>query len=445
MPDRSPETIWETALGQLELQVTRPNFETWLRSTVGLHIDGTEFVVGVQSDFAVEWLKSRMHSLVSRTISQLLGAPFSVTFHILGAQPFPGPPSANGQREPSAVFAPPLDLHPGLTFQSFVVVESNRLAHSAARRIACGDSPYNILVLCGGSGLGKTHLLHAIGHHAVEIGTPTVALTAESFVDRYGKAVRDGHPHTFRQLFQGCQLLLLDDLSFLAARSASQEQFFHIFNTLHTTDCSIVVTVDRSPHTVRGLTRRLQSRLQAGLLADLDLPPAHERLEILRAKAATLKQPIPDAVMHMVAEQPYETITELEGALNRITAYADLTRSAPCVDTALHALYPLGRPAQTPCPDQVLAAVCNHFHIPRDHLTGPSRARDVTYARHVAMYLLRQHGSHALTEIGQLLGGRDHSTVLHACRRIDREITNLPQTRTDIDQLRAALLKQPAA
>jgi chromosomal replication initiator protein len=272
-----------------------------------------------------------------------------------------------------------------------------------------------------------------------------VALTAESFVDRYAKAVRGGHPHTFRHLFQDCGLLLLDDLGFLATRSASQDQFFHIFHTMQEAGCSVAVTVDAALHTVSGLSPRVRSRLQAGLVTALHLPPPHERLEILRAKAARLDAPLPDPVIRLIADQPYETISELEGALNRLAAYADLTHAPLSVDAALEALYPLGRPQQEPQPDAILQAVCRHFHISAEQLIGPSRARHITYARHVAMYLLRSYGDHGLAQIGQLLGGRDHSTVLHAYRRIHRELTSLPQTRSDIDQLKTLLLKQPAA
>ena len=442
MPERSARTLWEAALGQLELQVSRPNFDTWLRHTVGLRLDSDSFVVGTPSDFAVEWLRSRMSALIGRTVSPLLGGPIAISFEVIGAQPASAPPSSNGQ---AAATAPAPDLNPHLTFEAFTVVKSNRLAHRAAQRIASANSSYNPLVLFGAPGLGKTHLLHAIGHEAARSGKRVLALTGEAFVTGYGRAVRAGHPHTFGDQFQDCQLLLLDDLAFLTTRTASQELFFHIFNTLHAAGRFIALTVDHYPETINRLTPRLRSRLLAGLTAELLLPPPDELLTILQAKASLGSQPLPKPVLHVISTQPFESIRELEGALNRVVAYADLSSEPLSPDTALQALHPLRPPQRELSPDDILQAVCRHFQLSLDQLTGPSRARDITYARHIAVYLLRRLGSHRLTEIGKLLGNRDHSTVLKGFQRIKREFTAIPQTRTDIQQLEASLLHDQSA
>ena len=441
MPERSARTLWEAALGQLELQVSRPNFDTWLRHTVGLHLEHDSFVVGTPSDFAVEWLRSRMSSLIGRTVSQLLGRPIAVSFEVIGAQPAstaPGEGQANSA-------APSPDLNPHLTFESFTVVKSNRLAHRAAQRIASADSSYNLLVLFGAPGLGKTHLLHAIGHEAAHSGKHVLALTGEAFVTGYGRAVRAGHPHTFGDQFQDCQLLLLDDLAFLTTRPASQELFFHIFNTLHAAGRFIALTVDRYPETINRLTPPLRSRLLAGLTTELLFPPPDELLTILQAKASHVSHPLPKPVLHVISTQPFESIRELEGALNRVVAYADLTSEPLSPNAARQALHPLRPPQREPSPNDILEAVCHHFHVSLEQLSGPSRSRDITYARHIAVYLLRHLGSRRLAEIGKLLGNRDHSTVLKGFQRIKQEVTALPQTRTDIQQLEHALLhEQPA-
>ncbi len=445
MPNRSAQTLWETVLGQLELQVTRPNFETWLRNTVGLRMDESQLVVGVPSDFAVEWLRSRMSSLINRTVSQLLDSPVSISFQVLGAQLASAALTSTGGQPTAASTLPRPDLNPHFTFQSFTAVKSNRLAYRAARRVASADSSYNPLVLFGAPGLGKTHLLHAIGQHAAHAGRRVVALTGEEFVDRYGKAVRAGHPHTFRDQFEDCEFLLLDDLPFLATRTASQEQFFHTFNTLHAADCYLVITLDAHPDTLAGLSPRLRSRLLAGLSIEL-LPPApSERLEILLAKAAHLTHPLTKPILQLIAEQPYQNIRELEGALNRVAAYADLTDTPLSPATAQRALQPLLPPHQEHSPDTILQTVCSHFHLSLELLASPSRARDITYARHIAIYLLRQYTQRPLAEIGQLFGGRDHSTILNGYQRIHQELTSLPQTRTDVHQLETALQNQPAA
>lgn len=445
MPNRSPQTLWETALGQLELQVTRPNFETWLRNTVGLRLDNNELVVGVPTDFALEWLRSRLSPLIARTVSQLVGVPVAVSFQVLGAQPTAASPSANGQTPQPASPALPPHLDPRFTFESFVPVKSNRLAYRAARRLASGDAHYSPLVLFGAPGLGKTHLLHAIGHSTVAAGRRVASLTGEAFVRYYTQTVRSGHPHSFRELFLSCNLLLLDDLRFLTTRAASQEQFFHIFNTLHAQGCLFALTTDTCPDDLACLSSPLRSRLQAGVLTELPPPSSEERLAIVRAKAARLPKRPPDSILQLLSEQAYDSIRELEGGLHQITAYAQLTGRPPSPQLALEALHPLRTTPLPPSPEAILRAVCTHFHISRQQLSSPSRARDVTYPRHVAMYLLRNLTRRPLNEIGQLLGGRDHSTVLSGYNRIKQERNTLPQTQADLTQLEQLLHISSAA
>ena len=437
MRDRSPQALWEATLGQLELQVTRPNFDTWLRNTAGLELANGHLIVGVPSDFCVEWLRSRMSTVVDKTVSRLHGSDLSTTFRVLGAPALPDKPDSAAAISAPEPSRPELD--PRLTFESFSAVKSNRLAYRAARRAGTGETGYNPLVFYGAPGLGKTHLLHAIGHKATEAGKRVVALTGEAFVDRYGNAVRFGRPHVFRELFANCDLLLLDDLRFLASRSASQEQFFHIFNSLHSSGCLIVVTADAALDTIAGLTDRLVSRLSAGLALELSPLSPEDRSQILLSKAAKLKAPLSKTVLAAIAEQPYQSVRALEGAINRAAAFADLSDAPLSIADMEQALHPLQPVSSEPTQQQIIDTVCRHFNVSQQQIASASRARDITYARHIAMYLLRHHGSRPLSEIGQLLGGRDHSTVLHACRRIEREHAALPQTRADIDSLESTL------
>ncbi|MCH8025235.1 MAG: chromosomal replication initiator protein DnaA [Chloroflexi bacterium] len=437
MRDRSPQALWEATLGQLELQVTRPNFDTWLRNTAGLELADGHLIVGVPSDFCVEWLRSRMSTVVDKTVSRLHGSDLSTTFRVLGAPALPDKPDSAAAISAPEPSRPELD--PRLTFESFSAVKSNRLAYRAARRAGTGETGYNPLVFYGAPGLGKTHLLHAIGHKATEAGKRVVALTGEAFVDRYGNAVRFGRPHVFRELFANCDLLLLDDLRFLASRSASQEQFFHIFNSLHSSGCLIVVTADAALDTIAGLTDRLVSRLSAGLALELSPLSPEDRSQILLSKAAKLKAPLSKTVLAAIAEQPYQSVRALEGAINRAAAFADLSDAPLSIADMEQALHPLQPVSSEPTQQQIIDTVCRHFNVSQQQIASASRARDITYARHIAMYLLRHHGSRPLSEIGQLLGGRDHSTVLHACRRIEREHAALPQTRADIDSLESTL------
>jgi len=436
--DRSPQRLWETALGQLELQVTKPNFDTWLRSTVGLRLDGGELVVGAPTDFAIEWLRSRMSPLINRTVSQIAGGEVSVSFQVLGSAALAAPLADTGQAAPAHLPSPAApQFDPRLTFDSFTVVDSNRLAHRAARRLAAGQATYYPLVLLGRPGLGKTHLLHAIGHQAAGSDKRVLILTGEAFVDRYGKSVRAGHPQAFRDAFVECDLLLLDDLQFLATRPGSQDQFLHIFNILHTVGRQVAVTIDTPPEELSGLSAALSTRLQAGLVARLDLPTEGERLEIVRALLSRRAASLPEAVALLLAEQPSSSIRELEGGLNRVAAYAELVNQPITTEQARQALRPVSNGPRRLSPQTVLDTVCRHFHMTTDQLTGPSRSRDITYARHIAMYLLRPH--HPLAEIGRILGNRDHSTVLSGCRRIDKEQASLDQTRHDLADIQASL------
>ena len=442
MPNRSPQALWETALGQLELQVTRPNFETWLRHTAGLRLQGEQLVVGVPSDFALEWLRTRMSALVNRTVSRLVESELTVAFEVLGAQPATAPQSiANAAAAPSR----PPDLDPRLTFESFLALNSNRVAYRAAKSAARDKCAYNPLVLVGSSGVGKTHLLHAIGNAAAAARRPVSIMTGEGFVDRYAWAVRTGQPHMFRQEFDSCGIFLLDDFGFLPARAASLEQFFHLFNALAQRGCLVVVTTDQHPNDSADLPARIRSRVQGGLVAELHAPAAEERLELVRAKASALKACLPDEVLQVIADMPYETVRELEGGLNQVLAFTQLAGKEVTPEFARKALFPLRSLPQPPSQQQIIDIVCSYFRISREQLAGPSRARDVTYPRHVAIYLLRRFGSQPLTDIGHLLGGRDHSTVISAFKRIEREVTSIPDTRSDVQQLERLLAKGSAA
>ena len=443
LPGRSPEVLWETALGQLELQVTRPNFDTWLRHTRGLRFDSTGFVVGASSDFAVEWLRLRMRPLIATTLSRILSEPVTISFEVIGTQPQAVLDNNEREDRPRA-HTSSLTFDRNLTFDTFTVVENNRLAQLEAVRVGAGTSSYNPLILSGEPGLGKTHLLHAIAHAASGAGREVILLTGEEFVDRYGASVRAGRPHSFRDAYRECSLFLLDDLGFLASRPGSQEQFFHLFNTLHSSGRCVVMSTPKLPATLSGLSPHLRSRLQAGLTVQLSLPPAHERLLILAAKAATLQRPLPTDVLELIAAQPYPSIREFEGALNRVAAFADLHSAPPTLETARQALSPFHTLPPAPTNDAILSAVLAHFHLSESQLSSPSRARDITYARHIAMYLLRQLAQRPLAEIGTRLGNRDHSTVLSGYRRIARERDALATTRSDLEQIEAALERSEA-
>jgi len=445
MTSTSPQAVWETALGQLELQVTRSNYDTWLRGTLGLRFDDGVFVVGAASDFATEWLRSRLRPLIAKTLAGIVGFQVSVTFEVLGAST-PGHtlPSSPQSDKPTRGADTSSLFHPRFTFSSFVPGEENRLARAAAQAVAGGPEPsYNPLVLYGPPGIGKTHLLHAIGHAALSEGRQPVLASAERFVNDFVTSLQTRSVGAFRARYRYCDVLLLDDLQFLEGKPQTQDEFFHTFNDLHTAEKQIVVSCDRPPSQLCGLAERLRSRLHWGLLAELRPPGRETRLAILRAKASVLRVDLPSDILDLIVHTAAESIRDLEGGLNRVVALATLTRVPISTELASRALEPFAsRPHQPPTPQGVIAQVCQHFNIQPQDLTGPSRKRHTSYTRHVVMYLLRHESQQSLHQIGSLLGGRDHSSVLQGCRRIEREITSLPQTQRDIEALRSSLYRQ---
>lgn len=439
--------LWETALGRLELQVTRANFDTWLRDTRGLRIDGDRLVVGAPTDFAREWLESRLKAIILKTVAAVAERPLDVAFEVFRGDAAPPPPALLDPAEARSVIAnaprasAPL-FNPAFTFDSFVTGEENRLAYNAALAAASASPPYSATMIYGPVGLGKTHLLHAIGHRAGTAGRCVVFTTAERFANDFSTAARERAFHQFRERYRQCDLLLVDDLQFLEGKEHTQEEFFHTFNDLAAASAHIAVTADRPPSLLAGLMPKLRSRLAAGLVADVQ-PPAYEtRRAIVAARAERERIPITPDVVDLIASTEAPNVRELEGGFNRVVAFAQLTPGHPInADLARKALAPFAdsRPPQPLSAAAIIDTVCAHFGVDVQDLASKKRDRKTSYARHIVMYLLREVGRQSLSDIGRMLGNRDHSTVIHAIHRIAREASYLPDTRHDIESLRSRL------
>jgi chromosomal replication initiator protein len=429
LSDRPPQRLWESTLGQLELQVTRPNFETWLRGTEGLRYQDRAIVVGVRSDFALEWLRTRMSAAISRTVSQVAGAALAVEFEVLGVTPsMPDQPNDSDPETRTTRHTLVTQPNRRLTFESFAVVRSNQLAVRAARRFIDDPASPQPLTIWSAPALGRTHLLHAIAHECAARDLSYTLVTGEAFVREYGTAVREGRPHTFSAQFRSINVLLVDDLQFMATRKGSQDQFLQTFNALHAANKRIAVTLDARPQDTRGFSAGLVSRLSGGLCVNMDRPGPDERLAILQSKGTSL----PDDALRAISAFPADHVRDLEGSLHRVEAYLDLTGAAPNASTIAQALHPFQPPASPSDHRAIVLAICRRFQLAAEDLSGQSRARDVTYARHLAMYLLQKRSRLPYAEIGRILGGRDHSTVLSGCKRIERELATLPSTKADV-------------
>ncbi|GHO89628.1 chromosomal replication initiator protein DnaA [Dictyobacter formicarum] len=336
-------------------------------------------------------------------------------------------------------------LNPRYTFDAFIVGNSNRLAHAASLAVAeaPGES-YNPLFLYGGVGLGKTHLLHAIGHQGVQTGLAVLYVSSEQFTNEIVNAIRYRTTEEFRAKYRSVDILLVDDIQFIAGKESTEEEFFHTFNSLYEMSKQIVICSDRPPKAILSLEERLRSRFEWGLIADIQPPDLETRMAILRVKADLLHYHVPDEIIAYIAGRVQTNIRELEGCLNRLMAYQQLHRIDLTMDVARSAISSLGTDNREPTLNslQIAQAVADYYHISLEAMCGKQRDKYIVTPRQIAMYLIRQETSTSLLEIGQLFGGRDHSTVLHSCEKIDRTI-NVNQTlRREILAIRDQLMRE---
>jgi chromosomal replication initiator protein len=336
-------------------------------------------------------------------------------------------------------------LNPRYTFDAFIVGNSNRLAHAASLAVAeaPGES-YNPLFLYGGVGLGKTHLLHAIGHQGVLTGLAVLYVSSEQFTNEIINAIRYRTTEEFRAKYRSVDILLVDDIQFIAGKESTEEEFFHTFNSLHEMSKQIVICSDRPPKAILSLEERLRSRFEWGLIADIQAPDLETRMAILRVKADLLNYPIPDEIIAYIAGRVQTNIRELEGCLNRLMAYQQLHRTNLTMDVARAAMSSLGNDNREThlSSRQIAQAVAEYYHISLEAMCGKQRDKHIVMPRQIAMYLIRQETQASLLEIGQLFGGRDHSTVLHACEKIERTVNTNPTLRREVGAIREQLLRE---
>lgn len=419
------EQAWQSVLAQLQMEMPRASFDTWVRDTRPLAYENGMITVGVRNAYARDWLESRLATNVSRLLIEILNSNVSVNFVV--SQPDENASRFASDLEPAASsieITPPapkprhVTLNPRYTFDTYVVGSGNRLAHAACQAVA--EKParaYNPLFLYGGVGLGKTHLLHAIGNACHASGLNILYVSSEEFTNDMITAIRTHTTQAFREKYRSADVLLVDDIQFIAGKESTQEEFFHTFNTLHGQDKQIIVSSDRPPKSLSTLEERLRSRFEWGLSADIQAPDFETRLAILRSKAERTGRHISDEILESVAKQVQSNIRELEGALNRIIAFADLSGSSltpNLVEVALADLLPQNRNVP---PNKILEAVAAQAEINLDELVGQNRSAKIAVPRQLAMYILDKVNISS-PQIGEMLGGRDHSTVLYGIKKV---------------------------
>lgn len=442
------EQVWQAALGQLQLEMPRATFETWLRgATLLTHEDGA-YVVGVANAYQKDWLENRMLGTVKRTVSGIAGRSVEVRFVVWtnGHSPAAETEALNESPANLPEMLPTTGatkLNPKYIFETFVVGASNRLAHAAS--VAAAENPakaYNPLFIYGGVGLGKTHLLQAVGNACRVRGLQILYVSSEEFTNDLINAIRSHTTESFREKYRSADVLLIDDIQFIAGKESTQEEFFHTFNALHGQDKQLVLTSDRPPKAMVTLEERLRSRFEWGLTVDIQPPDLETRQAILRSKAERAKRQVDPAVIELIARRVQSNIRELEGALTRVIAYAELINRPLTPDLAVSALADLLPRHRTLTSEQIIASVASFYNTNTATLTGRDRSKDVALPRQVAMYLMREETDASLPAIGDALGGRDHTTIMYGCDKIADQIERDDSLRRQIIAIRERMYNQ---
>jgi len=440
------EQAWQAALGQLQMDMPKASFDTWVRNAEIVSYEDNVFIIGVPNTYARDWLESRLTSKIKRLLCGIMNRTVSLRFIVwkvgmeesvadVGLQEMEPeiPPS---QSKPTAVIN-------RYTFENFIVGSSNRLAHAAS--LAVAERPaqaYNPLFLYGGVGLGKTHLLHAIGNHCLSHMQSVLYVTSEEFTNDLINAIRAHTTQTFREKYRHIDVLLIDDIQFIAGKESTQEEFFHTFNSLHGQEKQIVITSDRPPKALVTLEERLRSRFECGLAADIQPPDFETRVAILRSKSERMGRIIPNEIVEIIARRVQSNIRELEGSLTRVLALSDLSNlplNGKLVDVALADLLP--KPSSIE-PSEVMSQVAGAFGVTVQNLIGPDRRQEVVLPRQIAMYLLREETKYSLPKIGEAMGGRDHTTVMYACQKVADMLERDDKLRRQVIKIREQIYGQ---
>jgi chromosomal replication initiator protein len=418
---------WQAALGQLQLEMPKAAFDTWIRDAELLKVSDGEFQIGVHNAYARDWLDSRLKSTIVKMLTGTLNRQVDVNFVVKNNSSKVAQKSeedyleevAPDLKEIEATQSQRVSINFRYNFTNFVVGPSNRLAHAAS--LAVAEKPaqtYNPLFLYGGVGLGKTHLLHAIGNVSQAQNLEVLYVSSEEFTNDLITAIRGHTTQAFRDKYRRIDVLLIDDIQFIAGKESTQEEFFHTFNTLHGQNKQIVMTSDRPPRAMLTLEERLRSRFEWGLAADIQPPDFETRLAILQSKAERMGYTLPDPILEDIAHRFQTNIRELEGALTRLMAYADLrgmVLDEKLVEYALADLMPEAREIE---PERILQTIAQEYGLSLEELLSQSRSQRVAFPRQVAMYMLREEAELSLPKIGEMLGGRDHTTVMYGHDKI---------------------------
>ena len=420
------EQLWEKVLERLKEQLSRPTFETWIQNATVESLNSECITILSPNAFVMNHLQKYYVNIISDAVQEIVGKPLEIRFKTQqeGNITFLTEPVNFPYKHSTKNSLKPSKLNPKYSFYSFVVGPTNRMVHAAS--LAVAESPgrdFNPLFLCGGVGLGKTHLMQAIGHYHLEINADARVfyVSTEQFTNDLIAAIRNDSIQAFREHYRTADILLVDDIQFIEGKEYTQEEFFHTFNTLHEAGKQVVLASDRPPQQIPKLQERLSSRFSMGLIADVQVPDLETRMAILQKKAEYENVRLPKEAVEYIASQYTSNIRELEGALIRAIAYISLSGLSMTVENIAAALNPKIEQINA-SPETIFEAVVETLKISAEDLKGSSRRREISNARHIAMYLMRQHTDLSLPRIGEKFGGKDHTTVMYSCDKIAKQL-----------------------
>jgi len=460
--------LWQAALGELELKLSKAHFTTWFRNTFIAEFGDDSVVVGVPNTFTKAWLEKKYHKDILTSIQNITELPIrQLAYRVETRQNNPVPvilekaplyPSTEPAQQPvmqemedfgfsTSSSEPPsgsIAINGAYTFDNFVVGKQNELAHAAAQAVAAQPGgTYNPLFIYGGVGLGKTHLLHAVGGRILERNPNAKILyvSCEQFTNDFIQAVRGGKAKEFKDRYRTVDLLLIDDIQFITGKEGTQEEFFHTFNALHQNNKQIIICSDRAPKQIASLEKRLLSRLEWGMLVDVGAPDLETRIAILQIKCMKKGIELPREILHYIASHISSNVRELEGALNKIVAYHQFKNEEPTLETIepLVASFEVSSIKKTISPKQIILTVAEYFDIDLEDVLGKSRQKRLAFPRQIIMFLLREEMKSSYPAIGQELGGRDHTTAMHAFTKIQRLMKEDDQLQRDMELIKQKL------
>ena len=450
--------LWQAALGELELSLSKANYTTWFRNTFISTLEDGRVVVSVPNTFTKAWLEKKYHAAILKalqnvakdgirevhykvelkpSVPQDIGTP-------IGAAPAAAPGPVSSHEEEQVESTKDFSLNPRYNFENFIVGKTNELAHAAALAVAEKPGRYNPLFVYGGVGLGKTHLLQAIGHKMIEMNPRTKVLyvTCERFTNEFIHAVRNGRAKEFKDTYRTLDLLLIDDIQFITGKEGTQEEFFHTFNALHQSNKQIVLSSDRPPKAIQGIEQRLVSRFEWGMMVDISAPDLETRVAILESKCKEKHYDLSRDILSYVASAVQSNVRELEGTLNKIIAYHQFKNVKATMESVRELVSTMnngGGAKKNLTPKDLLDTVANYFDVATADLLGKCREKRLSFPRQIIMYLMREELNSSYPSIGKMIGGRDHTTAIHAYSKIAADLQEDEKLRHDLNLIRQRL------